>query len=127
MKLTQSSDEMSLALCQQLYDYLDQLKAIDIVSISLLGKSSLADYMLIASGTSQRHISSIAEKIKEFLHEKGIKDVHVEGLQVCDWILVDGGDVIIHLFRPEIRQFYNLEKMWSTDFSGPTIDKAIPK
>ena len=104
-------------------DFLDQLKAVDIASIDLFGKSSMADYLIIANGTSHRHIKSMAEKLKEFLHNNGLKGVNIEGLQLCDWILVDGGHIIIHLFRPEIRQFYNLEKMWGVDFNPPVIQE----
>lgn len=97
--------------------FLDSKKAQDIVTIDLRGKSSIADYLVIASGTSQRQIASMAQLLKEDLKKQGIKDIHIEGLTQCDWVLLDVGDVIVHLFRPEIRSFYNLEKMWSVELS----------
>lgn len=108
----------NFALINRISDFLDQSKAIDIVSIDLHNKSSIADYMIIASGTSSRHIKALSEKLKEFLHKNGLKRIKVEGLTLCDWVLIDAGDVIIHLFRPETREFYNLEKMWSIDFTS---------
>ena len=87
-------------------------KAEAIVVIDLDGKSSIADYMVIASGRSQRHVASTAEHLIERLKAAGLKPVPSEGLGQGDWVLIDGGDVIVHLFRPEVRDFYNLEKMW---------------
>ncbi len=71
--------------------------------------------MVVASGRSQRHVSAIAEKLIERLKEEGVRDTRVEGMPLCDWVLIDAGDVIIHVFRPEAREFYNLEKMWGSD------------
>lgn len=124
MNLKPSFDKTTTVLQKQVYDYLDQLKAIDIVSIDLFGKSSLADYMLIASGSSQRHVIGMAQKVMEFLHHHKVKNVRVEGLQYGDWVLIDGGDLIIHLFRPEVREFYNLEKMWNADFEALRSSKS---
>lgn len=93
---------------------LDADKAIDIECIDLRGQSALADFMVIASGTSTRHISALAEKLAERLKTLGISDVRAEGLQNSDWVILDAGDVIVHLFRPEVRSYYNLEKMWMT-------------
>jgi ribosome-associated protein len=87
-------------------------KAEDIVVIKLDGKSSIADYMVIATGRSQRHVAATAEHLITRLKAAGIKPVPAEGLGQGDWVLIDGGDVIVHLFRPEVRAFYNLEKMW---------------
>lgn len=87
-------------------------KAEDIVVIELDGKSSIADFMVIASGRSQRHVAATAEHLIEHLKAAGMKPVPSEGLGQGDWVLIDGGDVIVHLFRPEVRAFYNLEKMW---------------
>jgi len=87
-------------------------KAEAIVVIELDGKSSIADYMVIASGRSQRHVAATAEHLVERLKAAGLKPVPSEGLRQGDWVLIDGGDVIVHLFRPEVRSFYNLEKMW---------------
>ena len=93
--------------------FLHSKKAQDVVSIDLQGKSSIADYLVIASGTSQRQVGSMAELLREELKKRKLHDIHIEGLSQCDWVLVDAGDVIVHLFRPEIRTFYNLEKMWN--------------
>jgi ribosome-associated protein len=92
--------------------FLDEKKAQDIVSIDLRGRSSLADFLVIATGTSQRQVGSMAELLREELKKKGYKNIHIEGLTQCDWVLVDVGDVIVHLFREEIRHHYNLEEMW---------------
>ena len=94
---------------------LDDMKAEDIVAIDLVGKTSIADAMLIATGRSQRHVGSIAEKVVQALKEGGHGRVRVEGMPACDWVLIDAGDVIVHVFRPEVRGFYNLEKMWGAD------------
>ena len=91
---------------------LDDDKAEGIVVIDLAGKTSLTDYMVIASGTSQRHVGAMAENLRRKIKQGGIKTVSVEGQTQCDWVLIDAGDVIIHLFRPEVREFYNIEKMW---------------
>lgn len=107
----------SQALKKLIEDFLDSKKAQDIVSIDLRGKSSIADYLVIASGTSQRQVGSMAELLREDLKKKGLKNVRIEGIPQCDWVLVDAGDVIVHLFRPEIRAFYNLEKMWTVEIS----------
>ncbi|OPB31208.1 ribosome silencing factor [Bartonella sp. AR 15-3] len=91
---------------------LEDIKAEDIVSIDLQGRSSLADYMVIASGCSQRHISAITDRLLSVWKESGYGRARVEGMAGGDWVLIDAGDIIIHLFRPEIRTFYNLEKIW---------------
>ena len=92
---------------------LDLNKAQDIVTIDLKDKSSMADYMIIASGTSSRHIQSLSEQVLEKLKDNGIKDSKIEGKESTEWKLVDGIDLIIHIFHPEKRKFYELEKMWS--------------
>ncbi|MEP9365808.1 ribosome silencing factor [Xanthobacter sp. VNH20] len=92
---------------------LDDDKSEDIVSIDLRGKTSIADYMVVASGRSQRHVGGIAEHLIEALKAAGVRDVRVEGQPACDWVLIDAGDVIIHIFQPEVRSFYSIEKMWS--------------
>jgi ribosome-associated protein len=92
---------------------LDDNKAEEIVSIDLNGKTSMADAMVVATGRSQRHVGSTADHLMRELKDHGVKDVRVEGMPSCDWVLIDSGDVIVHLFRPEVRAFYNLEKMWS--------------
>ena len=95
---------------------LDDNKAIDINSLSLKGKSDIADYLIIATGTSSRHVSSLAQKTVDDLKKNNIKNINTEGLDKGDWVLIDGGDIIIHLFRPEVRAFYGLEKMWGIEF-----------
>jgi ribosome-associated protein len=97
---------------------LDDAKAEDTVVIDLMGKTSLADAMIVTSGRSNRHVASIADRVIEALKESGLKDVKVEGMPHCDWVLIDAGDVIVHVFRPEVRHFYNLEKMWGGDRPG---------
>jgi ribosome-associated protein len=92
---------------------LDDMKAEDIVTIDLTGKSSLADAMVVASGRSQRHVASVADRVIKDLEEAGLPDIKVEGMRQADWVLIDAGDVIVHMFRPEVRAFYNLEKMWA--------------
>ncbi|MDC0043641.1 ribosome silencing factor [Candidatus Pelagibacter sp.] len=92
---------------------LDSNKALDVILIDLKDKSSMADYMIIASGTSSRHIQSLSEQVLEKLKINGVKDCKIEGKESNDWKLVDGIDVIIHIFNPEKRKFYELEKMWS--------------
>lgn len=99
-------------------DALEEEKAEDVVSIDLAGKSSMADHMLIASGTSHRHVCAIAEHLAERLkHERGRRTV-TEGADAGDWVLIDAGDVLVHVFRPEVRAFYNLEKLWLTEVVG---------
>ena len=92
---------------------LDDNKAQDIVSIDLKDKSSMADFMIIASGTSSRHIQSLSEQVLEKLKNNGVKDSRIEGKDSSEWKLVDGIDLIVHIFHPEKRKFYELEKMWS--------------
>ena len=92
---------------------LDSNKALDIVSIDLANKSSIADYMIIASGTSSRHIQALSEQVLEKFKISGIKNCTIEGKESNDWKLIDGIDVIVHIFNPEKRKFYELEKMWS--------------
>ena len=92
---------------------LDINKALDIVSIDLKHKSSMADYMIIASGTSSRHIQSLSEQVLDKLKDNGIKNSKIEGKDSNEWKLVDGIDLVIHIFHPEKRKFYELEKMWS--------------
>ena len=92
---------------------LDSNKALDIVSIDLANKSSIADYMIIASGTSSRHIQALSEQVLEKFKSSGIKNCKIEGKESKDWKLIDGIDVIVHIFNPEKRKLYELEKMWS--------------
>ncbi len=92
---------------------LDDDQAQDVVSIPLDGKSSIADFMIIASGRSNRQVAAIAEKLAERVKHGGFGPARIEGLPAADWVLVDAGDVIVHVFRPEVRSFYNLERMWA--------------
>ena len=92
---------------------LDSNKALDVVSIDLANKSSMADYMIIASGTSSRHIQALSEQVLEKFKNNGIKNCKIEGKESNDWKLVDGMDVIVHIFNPEKRKFYEIEKIWS--------------
>ena len=94
-------------------DTLDSNKALDIISIDLKNKSSMADYMIIASGTSSRHIQALSEQVLEKLKTNGVKDSKIEGKESLDWKLVDGIDLIVHIFNPDKRKFYELEKIWS--------------
>jgi ribosome-associated protein len=105
----------SAALLNEIVLWLEDAKAEKIVTIDLKGKSSIGDFMVIASGRSDRHVGAIAEQIRRKLKEAGQTNVRVEGLETCDWVLIDTGDLIIHVFRPEVREFYNLEKMWSAE------------
>ena len=100
-------------LKQIIINTLDINKAQDIISIDLKDKSSMADYMIIASGTSSRHIQSLSEQVLEKLKDNGVKESKIEGRDSNEWKLVDGIDLIIHIFHPEKRKFYELEKMWS--------------
>ncbi len=99
---------------------LDDMKAEETVTIDLRGKSSVSDYMVVTSGRSNRHVGAVAENVAKALKDSGIANVHIEGLPNCDWVLIDSGDVIVHVFRPEVREFYNLERLWT---QGPTAAK----
>lgn len=96
-------------------DTLDGAKAEDVAVIDLNGKTSIGDYMVVASGRSQRHVGAVADHLIKALKDEGYGRARVEGLPQGDWVLIDAGEVIVHLFRPEVREFYNLEKMWSAD------------
>ena len=100
-------------LKKEIINILDSNKALDIISIDLEGKSSIADYMIIASGTSSRHIQALSEQVFEKFKSNGIQNCKIEGKNSNDWKLVDGIDLIVHIFNPEKRKFYELEKIWS--------------
>ena len=101
---------------------LEDSKAEEIVSIDIHTKSSLGDYMVIASGRSHRHVAAVADHLLDALRDKGYGNARVEGLPGADWVLIDAGDIIIHIFRPEVREFYNIEKMWQApDLEEETI------
>ena len=97
---------------------LDDDQAVDVVTLPLLGKSSIADHMVIASGRSTRQVASMAQKLTERIKQELGRNVRIEGLPVADWVLIDADDVIVHLFRPEVRSFYNLERMWAFEESA---------
>ena len=108
-------DESVEALLRLVLDKLDDDQAQDVVQIDLNGLSPLADHILIASGRSQRHVSAIADHLVRALKDAGRGKAATEGLPQADWVLIDAGDVIVHLFRPEVRAFYNIEKIWSVE------------
>lgn len=110
--MTQSKELLDLVLT-----CLDDDKAEEIVTINLEGKSSIADHMVIASGRSQRHVGAVSDHLTRRMKEAGLGTARVEGMPQCDWVLIDGGDVVVHLFRPEVREFYKLEKMWATEIA----------
>jgi ribosome-associated protein len=90
------------------------MKAEDTLAIDLSGKTTIADTMVVTSGRSQRHVGSVADRVLKDLAKAGVRRARVEGMPHCDWVLIDAGDVIVHVFRPEVRAFYNLEKMWAS-------------
>mgnify|MGYP002039605699 FL=1 len=108
------SDALHALVMQQLDD--DQAQ--DIVTIDLDGKSSIADHMVVASGRSTRQVASIAQKLAEKMKQDGYGPIRLEGLPAADWVVIDAGDVVVHLFRPEVRSFYNIERMWSFGDDG---------
>ena len=98
---------------------LDDDKAEEVAVIELAGKSTIADFMVVATGRSSRQVGAMAEHLRAKLKAAGVKGISVEGAARADWVLIDGGDIIVHLFRPEVRAFYRLEKMWSEELSAP--------
>jgi ribosome-associated protein len=113
-----STDESRQASLEDLIlSRLDDDKAEDIVLIDLKGKSPMADSMIVASGRSHRHVGALADHVLRALKDAGFGRARVEGLPHCDWVLIDAGDLVVHLFRPEVRTFYNIEKIWSVDSS----------
>ena len=100
------------SLLSAIEEALDDDQAIDVIAIDLNGKTSIADCMVIASGRSSRHVGAMADHLVTRLKQAGIKGISVEGQKHCDWVLIDAGDVLVHLFRPEVRDFYKLEKLW---------------
>lgn len=111
-----SQDVDCEGLLTEILTLLEDAKAEQVVSIELAGKSSVADYIVIASGRSDRHVGAIADQVSKRLKEIKYSTVRVEGQPANDWVLIDVGDIVVHIFRPEVREFYNLEKMWSTDY-----------
>ncbi|MEM6411358.1 MAG: ribosome silencing factor [Pseudomonadota bacterium] len=113
-----ASVESIQARLSAIIETLEDDKAEELTVIDLEGKSSIADHMIIASGRSQRHVSALADHLTRHLKEEGLGRVRVEGLPNADWVLIDTGDIVVHLFRPEVRGFYNLERIWGSDASG---------
>jgi ribosome-associated protein len=105
----------SAALVDRIVHWLDDAKAEDVAVIDLKGKSSIGDFMVIATGRSDRHVNAVADQLQQELKREGQERVRIEGQPQCDWVLIDTGDIIVHVFQPEIRAFYNLEKMWSAE------------
>ncbi len=110
-----SNREKSSALLDLVKGWLDEAKATDLVAIDLRDKSVISDYMVIASGNNERHVGAIADQLQKHLKAEGLGRARVEGQDSCDWVLIDIGDIVVHVFRPEVREFYNLERMWSGD------------
>jgi ribosome-associated protein len=118
-------DQWSRNLLKIVEKSLDADKAEDVVTIDLSGKSAIADYMVIATGRNTRQLASMAHHIAEKLGKAGAKPIGIEGISQGDWVLVDGNDIIIHLFRPDVRQLYSLEKMWGIDQPEPETLQAV--
>lgn len=117
-------DAEAVALHALVMTHLDDEQAIEPISVPLAGKSSIADYMVIASGRSTRHVAAIANKLAERLKKDMRIFARIEGLPAADWVLIDAGDVIVHLFRPEVRSFYNLERMWGVEDAPVAVGEA---
>jgi len=105
-------DERIKAIVKSLLACLDDAKAEDVTPINLAGKTSIADAMIVATGRSTTHVGAIADRVIRACKDAGLDTPRVEGIPACDWVLVDAGDVLVHIFRPEVREFYNLEKLW---------------
>ena len=117
-----SGNDASSRALETVLASLEDSKAENIVSIDIQGKSSLGDYMVIASGRSHRHVAAVADQLLKTLKDAGYGNARVEGLAAADWVLVDAGDIIVHVFRPEVREFYNIEKMWQApDLEEETV------
>ena len=118
--------KLSLPQIERLiFNALDTNKAERIVTVDLTGKSDVADRMVVASGTSTRHVGALAEYVVTALKHAGYDNVPVEGKESCDWVLVDAGDVVVHIFKPETREHYNLEKMWSASHKNTATEIAL--
>ena len=115
-----STPEAGSDLISTIITALDDNKAEEINTINLQGKSGIADHLVIANGRSARQVAALTDYVSKALKEAGVKNLTVEGLNQADWVLIDAGDVIVHIFRPEVRSFYNLEKMWSMNLADST-------
>jgi len=121
IRMADAGQEPLLALVLQ---QLDDDQAQEVVTIDLAGKSSIADHMVIGSGRSTRQVAAMAQKLAEKVKQAGFGPVKLEGLPAADWVLIDAGDVVVHLFRPEVRSFYNLERMWAFGDAPPVAGTA---
>lgn len=124
VKVIRMTDAKKDELLELVLKQLDDDQAQEVVTIDLAGKSSIADHMVIASGRSTRQVASIAQKLAEKLKHAGYGPVKLEGLPQADWVLLDAGDIVVHLFRPEVRSFYNLERMWAFGDAPPVAGTA---
>ena len=118
------ADATTDPLLKLVLQHLDDDQAQEVVTIDLEGKSSIADHMVIASGRSTRQVAAMAQKLAEKVKQAGFGPVKLEGLPAADWVLLDAGDVVVHLFRPEVRSFYNLERMWAFGDAPPVAGTA---
>ena len=114
-----SQEPLEHRLARLVLGSLDDAKAEDTILIDLMGKTSIADAMIVTTGRSNVHVSSIADRVVRAIKDGGHGIPRIEGLTNSDWVLIDAGDIIVHVFRPEVRQFYNLEKMWGVDRPKP--------
>ncbi|MEO5339541.1 MAG: ribosome silencing factor [Magnetococcus sp. MYC-9] len=114
-------------LVQQLKAHLEEKKAMDIILLDLRGRTSFADFFVVASGTSQTHVATLATETDRFFHERSIRVLGMAGLPEADWVVVDGGDIVVHLFQPEMRAFYDLEKLWYQPVTKPEKPVKPPK
>ncbi len=113
--ITANNDDDSIQKCAKIKQFLDDQKAVDIVECNVIGQSPFTDFMVIASGTSARHVVGMARNLERFCYENGIKIHSVSGKTAGDWVLVDCFGVTVHLFRPPVRQYYDLERLWATE------------
>jgi len=111
--MTASGKDAAKSLSDLVLATLEENSAQDTITIDISEKSSVADFMIVSSGRSNRHVNALADYVMRALKAEGLKDLGIEGLDASDWVLIDAGDVILHIFRPEVRAFYNLEKIWS--------------
>ena len=113
VKAASSKKSPGALLCERISKILDTNKAEQILTLTLIGQCSFADYMIVASGRAPRHVAALADYVADMLKKEGNPPLSIEGKDTGDWVLIDAGDIIVHIFRPEIRQFYNIEKMWT--------------
>ena len=123
-KVIALADAKSDPLLKLVLEQLDDDQAQEVVTIDLEGKSSIADHMVIASGRSTRQVAAMAQKLAEKVKQEGFGPVKLEGLPAADWVLIDAGDIVVHIFRPEVRSFYNLERMWAFGDAPPVAGMA---